>query len=443
MDSGMMCVEKKMLKKIPLLRRSLFPVVVLGACCVASTVQATTVVVGTCKTGLSRFTTIQAAVNAVPAGSTVEVCPGTYPEQVTITEKVTLTGVESGTNDAAVIVPPSDGLVRNATDIFGNPVAAQIFVSGATEVTISHLTVDGSGNEVGCSPNLEGIYYQNSSGTITYNAVRNQITTADQGCEIGLAINVESDTGEPAVTISYNSVRNYQKNGITADGPGTDPGVVTGPSVAVTGNTVIGIGATSNIAQNGIQIGYGATGTVMSNDVADDIYTGPTYGSSGILIYASLGVIVTGNTVESTNLAVATASDPTYGAADNVSIKSNKIGGTQTFDAIDLCSNTNTAELNVIYGSAQSGVHADDTCTGPPSGSSGNNNTISSNTINEACAGILEGTGTGNTISPNTFYNVTNTTLAGDTCAPLAGPNLTAAVSSGKNRSMRASPFKK
>jgi hypothetical protein len=42
---------------------------------------------------------------------------------------------------------------------------------------------------------------------------------------------------------------------------------------------------------------------------------------------------------------------------------------------------------------------------------------VTGNTINEACAGILAGSGTsGNTITPNSFFNVTNITLAADIC---------------------------
>jgi hypothetical protein len=402
---------------------------------------ATNVAVGLCAAPGTHYTTIQAAVNAVTPGGKVEVCPGTYPEQVSITKSLTLLGIAAGSTDAAVIVSPAGGLVQNSTDIFTNPVAAQVLVTGSTAVTISHLTVDGSNNGLsGCSVDPIGIYFQNSTGTITDNAVRNQLMDpADQGCQIGLAINVESSTGFPAVTISDNSVRNYDKNGITASGPGNGS---SGPAVTVSGNTVIGIGSTSATAQNGIQIGFGATGSVTTNDVADDIYINPAcggngqppcYGSSGILVYASSGVSVSTNTVESTQLGIATASDPTYGLADDTSIKTNHIGGTQTFDAIDLCSDGNTAETNDIYGSAQSGVHVDDECPN----STGSNNTVTKNTINEACAGILLGSGSSNTVSPNTFANVTNTTLAGDVCAPLAEVK-----TRGKHSSFRPSPRK-
>lgn len=418
-----------------LVRSSLFVVLVLAVCFAGQAVQASTVIVGTCKTGV-QFATIGAAITASPVGGTIDVCPGTYPEQVTITKKLTVMGILSGTSAAAVVVPPAGGVVVNASDILGNPVAAQIFVDGATGVTISHLTVDGSNNGLSsCATQFEGIYYQNSSGTITDNAVRNQILVpADEGCQDGLAINVESNIGIPAVTISNNSVRNYDKNGITADGLG---GGNPGPNVTVKANTVIGIGATAAIAQNGIQIGFGATASVANNYVADDIYTGPYYGSSGILIYASTGVTVSGNTVESTQLAIVPANDPTLGLADGTSITSNHIGGTQNFDAIDLCSSNNVAQSNTIYGSAQSGIHADDECPGPASAASGNNNTVQRNTINEACAGILEGSGTGNVFNNNTFLNVITTIMAGDTCTPPgAGPK------GAKHKSLRPAPYR-
>ena len=45
-----------------------------------------TVAVGTCTT-LVHFATIQLAVNSVPAGSIIKVCPGTYHEQVAIIDK--------------------------------------------------------------------------------------------------------------------------------------------------------------------------------------------------------------------------------------------------------------------------------------------------------------------------------------------------------------------
>ena len=407
------------------------PTRTLTFCCLALIVLAalskqafasSSATVGLCAGPGTHYTTIQAAVNA-PGVTTVEVCPGTYPEQVTITGNLTLKGIASGTSDAAVVVVPAGGLMTNGvTDIFGFPTAAQILVQNAT-VTISHITVDGANDGLtDCSVDAIGIYYQNASGTITDNAVRNVLLApALQGCQDGLAINVESTTGS-SVTVSNNSVRNYDKNGITASGP--DNGSP-GPNVTVTGNTVIGLGATTVIAQNGIQVGYGATGKVTSNNVIDDIYINPPgcapscTGSSGILIYGSANVTISDNTVESTQFGIVPVTESATLTANGTIIRSNHVGGTQLFDAIDLCSDGDTAHSNVIYGSEQSGIHLDDEC--PPS--TGSDTIVTGNTINEACAGVLLGTGSGNTTVPNTYSNVTNTTLAGDTCTPSYGPS--------------------
>ena len=125
-----------------------------------------------------------------------------------------------------------------------------------------------------------------------------------------------------------------------------------------------------------------------------------------------------------------------YGTVDNNTITGNKVSGAQLYDAIDLCSDHNTVRSNILYGSAESGVHLDDTC-----GGTGNNNSVTSNTINEACAGILTGTGTtGNTTSPDTFFNVLNTTMAGDTCTPPPPPGAKGGASR-KHASLRPAPF--
>jgi hypothetical protein len=411
-----------MFRKVSL-RPSLFAVACLAVAFAGLSAHASTVAVGNCKSNVPQFSSIGAAVSAVPIGGTVDVCPGTYAEQVVITKNLTLLGIASGTSDSAVIVPPAAGLASNGSDIFGNPVAAQIFVQNST-VTVSHLTVDGIGNNIaGCgAPTLEGIYFQNSTGKITDNVVRNQYQTdfADfGGCQNGLAINVESLTNTATVTISDNSVRAYQKNGITATGSATGPSSL-GPAVAINANYIVGLGATSmnwpgGAAENGVQVGFGARGNVTGNTVNDNIWyaddsSQPGNAASGILVYASSGITITTNNVGSAQFAITVDTDPTYGPADSNIITSNKVSGTQIFDAIDLCSSSNTARTNTIYGSAQSGIHVDDSC------GSGNNNTVTGNTINEACAGVLLGTGTGNVTSPNTFFNVTNTTLAGDTC---------------------------
>lgn len=228
---------------------SCLALVVLITLCGQAFATSSSVTAGLCAGPGTHYTTIQAAVNAVsaaPVAGTVKVCPGTYAEQVVIKSKnLTLIGIGP---TASVVVPPAGGMVQNGIDLADFPVsavAAQILVQNAN-VTISHLTVDGSGNGLdGCGAvNLLGIYYENAFGTITDNVVRNQITPTNVGCGYGFGIYVASMNTE-AVTISNNSVRNYGKNGIIATGVVGGGGF---PLVTVTGNTVVGLGATTTLS---------------------------------------------------------------------------------------------------------------------------------------------------------------------------------------------------
>src|SRR5215831_11484835 len=214
------------------------------------------VAVGACRPSLQSFSTIQAAVNASTSGGTVQVCPGTYGEQVVIQKNLTLKGVGDSTSNAGVIVAPAGGMAANATSLSsGNPIAAQILVEApATAVRITNLALDGSNNGINnCTPVLMGILYQNASGTVQHTSVKNQVLASSpvdmRGCQSGMGIFVQSGgSGTSNVTISSNYVQNYQKNGITADENGT--------TATITGNTVIGQGPTTGAAENSIQIGF-------------------------------------------------------------------------------------------------------------------------------------------------------------------------------------------
>ncbi|HVO62986.1 MAG TPA: hypothetical protein VMT53_18800 [Terriglobales bacterium] len=375
-------------------------VLALSALSMASIVQ-----VGDCLS-IVNFSTIQAAINAVPAGSTIKVCPGNYAEQLLITKKLTLTGIANGGADAVVIYPPAGGLVQNTTDARG-AVAAQILVQRPSmaaalgPVSISNLTVDGTGNLYN-TDDLRGILYQDASGTINHVAVRNVVPNdTPSGIQSGQGIMVETTNFTDAVTLTVqnSSVHNYNKNGIVAR--------YTGATLNATGNYVQGYGPTGVIAQNGIELAFGgAAGTIKSNTVIDNYYTDQVSAtSSDILLYdaKNSGATVSGNTVGNSNIAIAVVTDTpgTYGDGANVTL--NKIMGSSLFDGVDVCTNGNSVTKNSIFNSTQSGVHLDASC-----GSTGSNNTVTGNTILEsACAGVLADTGTmNNTTLPNAFYTV-------------------------------------
>jgi hypothetical protein len=442
-------------------RRALVCVLIAFAFClvvspIASAATAVVTPPGTtaCKSFAS-YPTISLAVSSVPAGSTIYICPGTYAEQVVINKNLTLTG-EAGNGSSGpsasggnnpVIVSPSGGVAVNTNDLAGypsgQPTAAQILVQTLPNshgvfgapivVNISNIAVDGSNNGLsGCATDLVGIYYQNASGTVNHVTARYQeLDPGDFGCQDGLALYAQSGygTGTGTVTFENSSVHDYDKNGITADGAGM--------VATISGNYVVGIGATTLIAQNGIQLSTGASGKISTNTVTDDVYTNPSdcynsnpslntcYSSTGILLFDSGGtsgtpVTISSNTVSNTQGGIVIYTDGSA-PADYNTVSSNKVtttpaivvtGYTYLLDGIDLCSNHNTATSNTVYYSSGSGVHLDSSCA---TGMTGNSSSASGTTVNEACAGVLLGNNAGSATT-TTSYNVVEVTATGDSC---------------------------
>lgn len=400
----------------------------LAGCLAAQTTTPPPAQAGRCKQGVASFPTIQAAVSAAAMGATVFICPGTYPEQVTINKSLNVRGIQVGNASAAVIVPPSGGLVQNAKDpspaSLSPPIAAQIFVQGPATVNLTNLVVDGSNNQLsGCgAPTLVGIYYQNASGTLNSMNVRNEVLgAADAACDSGLGLYFESGSATP-INLTISTVTNYQKNGITANGLGNGS---PGPVVYFWGNEVVGQGPTGGAVQNGIQIGYGASGKLNGSIISDEISQSnngsAARSATGVLVYATKGVSINSNQIVNTQLGVAVASDATYGDADGNTVFGNTIAGAKS-DGIYVCSNANTIKSNQVFSSSEAGIRLESSCVeGPGGGNSGNANFLTGNTINGGCAGILGATSTGNVLSPNTMMNVFTSLIAGSTCAPSYG----------------------
>ncbi len=140
-------------------------------------------------------------------------------------------------------------------------------VSGASIFGASYFGVVVNGDENAQSVNVTG-------------STVNQIgETPLNGTQHGVAIYYRAlGTGTATGTISGDTLTNYQKGGITASGA---------VSATITNNTVTGEGPVSYIAQNGIQMGYGAKGSVTGNTVTGNAYTGANLASSG-------GILVVG-----------------------------------------------------------------------------------------------------------------------------------------------------
>jgi hypothetical protein len=246
---------------------------------------------------------IQTAINGAPVGSTINIAAGMFPEQLNVTKPLTLVGA-----GATTIIKPTSMTSNTMGLISGANYYPIILAKSETGVNIENLVVDGAG--VGATYGASGFFgivYQNASGTISGTTVTNINCNPLNGDQSGNAIYIQTDGqgGISNVNITNNIISNYQKGGIICNEPGTN--------CIVNGNTVTGVGQTSLIAQNGIQVGYGATATVENNTISGDSYTG-TWGSStgsanedyftggamscGILLYdASSSTTILNNTV--------------------------------------------------------------------------------------------------------------------------------------------------
>jgi len=265
----------------------------LGSSSVAATLY-----VGTCHS--PSYSTISAAVAAAPPGSAIAVCPGTYQEQVFITQPLTLQGIRSGNADRARIIVPASitGGSPNWQFVpdpdFINKIAPQIYVNSPTgPVNISNLTIDGSG-EMGspssCPPTSSSewetvaILYENTSGSIK------QVNTVGQGKNSSCGVGIRAYAAPPViptVTISNNSLQDATLYGMYLEAP--MPGA--SMTVSVTNNTMT-VGSQN---YGSAALYYDAvSGVISSNFISTPGHGVWDYGSSGVLT-------VSNNTILSTN----------------------------------------------------------------------------------------------------------------------------------------------
>lgn len=250
------------------------------------------------------FTSVQTAVDVANPGDIVYLCGTTpYTEQVIITKQITLTG-DSGASLAAPNPFPAPNYSRlppqfTSDNLFVPQTVVFVWGSGAN-VKIKNITISGvmPGNG-SCADDEFGVLAIDGA-TVSLNGDQilniHDMNSGLYGCQFGVAVQIgrqywpTSDFSSYVVedftataTISHTIVSGYQKNGITVDGPGTN--------ATLSYNTVSGAGQNDTsfspiIAQNGIQIGRGATGSALNNTVSGNAYTGQGGASSGgILVF--------------------------------------------------------------------------------------------------------------------------------------------------------------
>jgi hypothetical protein len=251
--------------------------------------------------------TISEGVTRIIPGGTIHVAAGTYTEQIAITKDLKLIGAGAGTTTVAAptTLPAS-----------GNATSSIVLIGGSgVEVELTGLTVTGPGPS-GCGSIRTGIYvYDGAYANIHHNTIQDIRDSTFSGCQNGVGIAVGrqfwSTTG--TADIANNTIVGYQKGGIVIDN--------TGSNAAITNNTITGVGTTSVIAQNGIQVGRGATATLSGNTVTGNSFhlegNAWDWGSAGILFYQSGAITMAGgNTIANNdqNLYIDSTTAATFGA---------------------------------------------------------------------------------------------------------------------------------
>jgi nitrous oxidase accessory protein NosD len=329
------------------------------------------------------FTHIQDAVNAASPGDEIRVCEGIYVEQVKISKPLDIDA-----DNGAILMPSA--MHANAASLFdAAPIATALLVTDAQSVSISGLTVDGANNGIAaCAPDLIGISFLNASGKVDHVAVRNfKLAAGLNGCQSGTGIFVQSGSGGVSqVEIDHCTVHDFQKNGITADEVGT--------VAIIRRNVVTGLGPTTGAAQNGVQIGFGAGGSIANNIVTNNVWapcaeiaTCSTV-ATNILMTQSDGVEISGNTAGISQVNI-------FAHGSNSTIESNETFADMVFDGIRVQGDQSRVRRNRVRSGAEAGIFL-----------SGNNNVVAENLIQEASVGVLKETGsTGDIIAGNRFFN--------------------------------------
>ncbi len=352
-------------------RRRICSLSVAGLLMLTTSAFASTFYVGTCHTTI--YQTISAAVAAAPAGATIKVCPGRYPEQVAITQAVTLEGISSDGSDQAIVVSPPNGMVVNAWDDLGDPIAAQLFVDPISGFTISNLTFDASNNEVSGDAYVVGIFVQNSSGTINHIVTRNQT-----GGDGGVGVWMEGGASNPTVTLENSSIHDFSDIGIWTQ----TNSAASQLNATIKNNFVNGTAASGIIGIIDIAINEGSTNTVSDNYAAG--------GQTGIWVSGAADGTVAHNNLITDGTAVAIGADGNTGG--NVSVTDNDIFNSSV-EGIVVYSGLPAVQHNNIAGTP---IGIDFACN-----ADGN---IKSNTIMDASTGdanLPAGSASG-----DSFYNI-------------------------------------
>lgn len=345
------------------------------------------------------FTSIQSAVDQASPGDTINVCPGTYVEQVTINEKpsgITIRGIQVGDSGRVLIKPNGIKLVDGFLNV------AAILISQVENIIIDNISVDMINNnfpsELCANIGLNGIFFVDASGTVTNSAVanvvaKNCIVPVVGGISYGIAgFSRRGDT----VVVEHNTVRNCGQGGVNFFSAGGEDAKVT-----VRGNNVFGgfpvLGATGNSG-----IIAGTNNSVVTDNIItmgrctlsrENCAANPNF---GIFVFQEEGILVSNNVISEAQTGVALSSNRNARVTNNIILDIDTLDGVDTRADLGIPSTGNEISGN-IFRNMSLDTHSAAVNINTPG------NSIFGNTVNDAYAGVLFVSG--DNVGKNTYYN--------------------------------------
>jgi hypothetical protein len=239
------------------------------------------------------YETVQAALNAATSGEKVNVCGGTYTEQIEIVKPVKLQ-LALGSSKATLQMPsePSDSLT--SCDTAPGLEAGQkdeVSICTAGKVSITGLKIVALAPIETCAGGLNGVNVAGGAElTLEESQILGASTTLDafKGCQHGLALDVGSHKANLVghAKLLRDTISGYEKNGPTVSNPGS--------TLSTKEVTVSGEGPSPWIAQNGIEVAFGAKGSIQTTNVSGNECELAGTCSSGALGEQATGVLFFG-----------------------------------------------------------------------------------------------------------------------------------------------------
>jgi parallel beta-helix repeat protein len=301
----------------------------------------------------TNYSTIQAAINAASLGDTIEVLSGTYYENVYVSNKLILRGVDTGGGKPVV----NAGGTGNAIILTGGITLEGFEATNATHAGWPNIGIEvySDGNIIKnntASNNGEGINFESGDNNNTLNG-----NIANSNEYNGIRFNGNNKNN----TIIGNNASNNGNNGITFYN--TDMSSINN---IVTGNIV------NNNTLDGIHLEFSINNTIIGNNASNS--------SDGITFVSSNNNTIIGNNASNNNNGISF----TYG--NNNTVTSNTANSNKYY-GIGLVSSNNTLSSNLANSNGYAGFYIN-----------GKNNTIINNTANN-------NTGSG-LISDSSSYNL-------------------------------------